>query len=616
VWVIDDGEKIRMDAVDTPFERGEGNPVWRPGQPVRAFAVQNETIALQVVVEAGPTPLAGVTVALRRLDGPGGAAIEYTRIARDRIPDVVGRPIEAFVEHFVRIRRPSGGRTAGESLGWERGAAPPAADWVGPVPDALIPVEAAPAWAAYPLRVEPRTNGIVWIDVNVLPDQPAGTYRGAIEVDAAGAHLASLPVEIEVTGVRLPDRAAGALVYLDADEVARRAGPGAEEHAWKVLRAHRVTPLHDATAPEAVAHAREALDGSLYTRARGYFGPGERAPDRPLCIGAYGGMGDATAENLARVTAVADAAATAIATPAPLDAILYADDEDCESPRGAAWGALLRSSPNANVRRIRVAWTCSKAPLRQPVDVSIGLAIHDAQAARALARSGRELWVYNGVLPRTGAFLIDVDAVSPRVNGWLTAMHDVPEWFYWDATHWYDRHGRAPVDPYEDPESLHNDDGDWANGDGVLLYPGAQHDAFAAHSLGFHGVVASVRLKNWRRGLEDAGYLQLARAKDAARADAVARSLLPAAFDRATERGAPTWSHRGAAFFEARRSLLAIAVGEAPAGPPRPSGPRALPRRYLFAPAAVTVAAAGWAAAGIKRRLGRRRARASGSPRR
>ena len=50
----------------------------------------------------------------------------------------------------------------------------------------------------------------------------------------------------------------------------------------------------------------------------------------------------------------------------------------------------------------------------------------------------------------------------------------------------------------------------------MLVYPGRQIDGFAAHSVGMDGVIASIRLKNLRRGIQDAGYLQLARARDAA----------------------------------------------------------------------------------------------------
>ena len=76
VWVIDDGEKVRADANDTPFERGQDNPVWKPGDTVRLFAMRNESVALQVVVEADgirTDGLSEVTVDLDALDGTGDA---------------------------------------------------------------------------------------------------------------------------------------------------------------------------------------------------------------------------------------------------------------------------------------------------------------------------------------------------------------------------------------------------------------------------------------------------------------------------------------------------------------------------------------------------------------
>ncbi len=189
-WVIDDGEKIRQDATSTPYARGEGNPVWRPGEAARLFAMRGESVALQVVVQADEAPLLAAAVDVSRLvsssvssgasfsGGPDEAAIAEPKVSAGEAARVVGRPIERFVEWFVPVRRASGGRTPGESLGWSVGAAPAADAWVGPVPDALVPVELA--GDAYPMRVAPRSNGIVWIDVNVPVDQPPGTYRGTL----------------------------------------------------------------------------------------------------------------------------------------------------------------------------------------------------------------------------------------------------------------------------------------------------------------------------------------------------------------------------------------------------------------------------------------------------
>jgi hypothetical protein len=630
VWVVDDGEKIRRDAVSTPFERGEDNPVWRPGAPVRLLAVRDEWVAFQVVVEAGDAPVEAATVELgplarRRDTADRNHAYDLDSADRnhayDLDPAADGNAggagalthIDRFVEHFVIVRRPSGGRTPGESLGWEAGAAPPHAAWVGPVPDALIPVEHAPPWAPYPLQVEPRSNAVVWIDLFVPPAQPPGLYRGALAVRAAGGPLASIPVELEVADATLPERMPGATAFYDPDELARRVGPAAERELWKLMHAHRVAPLHDATSVDDVARQRDALDGSLYTAAGGYVGPAVAVGDGVLSLGAYGAFGDADPTKLARVEAVADAAAAAQAQRGA-DVFLYADDERCESDRAAVWRRWLDRSLDANARRVRVGWTCSSDPSEQPADVVMLLARYDrAQVERARER-GKEVWVYNGVLPRSGTFLLDADAVSPRVNGWLAALDRIPHWFYWESTFWYGVHGATPMDPFVEPESMHNADGDWANGDGVLVYPGRQLDLPGARSLGWDGVVPSIRLKNWRRGLQDGGYLELARRRDAARADATARWLLPAAFDDAARSGrSPSWSSRGARFFEARRALLAIALAEPVAPlPPRPDArpaPRPVVSRRLFrlaiAGGAAILLAAAWTLARLRRRAGR-----------
>ena len=50
-----------------------------------------------------------------------------------------------------------------------------------------------------------------------------------------------------------------------------------------------------------------------------------------------------------------------------------------------------------------------------------------------------------------------------------------------------------------------------ANGNGVLIYPGTDN-VFPAYSSGISGPIASLRLKHWRRGIQDVDYLTLANA--------------------------------------------------------------------------------------------------------
>ena len=128
------------DAAPPPLADGVDNPVWRPGEPIRLFALRDEVVALQIVVAAGDAPLAAVTV---------DVALDDAAIAADR-----------FVEHFYRVGRSA---TAGgaESLGWAAGSGPPGDRYTGLVPDALIPVAQAPAWEPWPMRIAARRNGVV-----------------------------------------------------------------------------------------------------------------------------------------------------------------------------------------------------------------------------------------------------------------------------------------------------------------------------------------------------------------------------------------------------------------------------------------------------------------------
>ncbi len=581
VWAIDDGEKIKQDEAPAQLAGGAGNPVWSPGRAIRLFAMRNETVAFQIVVAAGDAAISGVTVDLDAL-ASSAATIANAPGATDP-GRYVGRPIERFVEHFLAIARPSGGKVPGESLGWAPGSGPAAGRWTGRIPDALIPIEVAPAWSPYPMTIAAHENGIVWLDVTVSKAQAPGLYRGTVAVRAAGAAVAALPVELEVVDSTLPDRPVRTMLFYTRSELDRRmgaeSGEAAERQLLRLLHRHRLSPMHGALNVEDVARHVSALDGSFYTAQNGYEGPLEGMGDGVLGLGTYGGFGAPDAAKLAIVEGIADrlAQSSLLAT---TDTFVYAVDEDCASPYGAAWKKLIAGSSNANVKKVRVAWTCSSDATKQPVDIPIQAAAFDAkQTARARAQ-GKEVWAYNGHLPQTASFLTDTPAVGPRVNGWLSGMFDIGRWFFWETTFWYDdnRGGHGAYDPFATAETFHNADGDYSMGDGLLLYPGKQVAPFRSHAIGFDGVVASIRLKNWRRGIEDAGYFQLAHAKDPARAEAIARKLLPVVLSAARDGKPASWSDAGKPYFDARKALLTLVAKGTDGGPgigaqPRLAGP-------------------------------------------
>ena len=571
VWVIDDGEKIGRDETSLPFKTGQDNPIWSPGQSIRLFALQNETVAFQVIVEADGSAQSGVTVDLASLSGPGGVKIENQAGATDPTK-FSGRWIERFVEHYFEIKRHSGtGYDPTLSLGWDPGSGPNRDRYTGWVPDALIPVEVAKSWAPYPLAIQPRQNGAIWIDITVPKTQTPGTYSGQVVVKAGSTALATIPVELSIHNVVLADVPAKTMVYY-GQFMEQKFGaadmPAANRHLWQLFHRHRISPMHVAYEAGDVQNALGALTGTLYSKAESYEGSGEGVGDGILSIGPYGALGD-PGDDQARITQIAGALEKNSLFNTT-DVFVYAIDETCQAGVTSAWKQAITSwgAQNASVKKISVGVTCSANPGSESADIVM---VASDSFSSSLSSPGKKFWIYNGRQPYTGAFMTDMDAVSMRVNGWIAGMYEVGRWFYWQSTFWRDGNpgGWGNYDPYVTAETFHNPYSEWAVGDGVLLYPGKQVDGYGS-SLGMAGVVASIRLKNWRRGIEDAGYIKLARSASAAKTEAIYRGLLPNVlqFAASVSGRPPTWSTTGARFFDARKQLLALFSSSPPNPPP------------------------------------------------
>jgi len=521
VSLVDEGVRVRPDVSVAGV------------QSMQLFALRDEVVAFQVVVHADGAPLADVEVEVVGLEG----------VAVDR-----------FVGHFVRVERPSGSPWGG-ALGWRAGAAP--RDATGWRADALIPVAWAPSWAPYPLSVPLGERRVVWIDLTVPADQAAGRLHGEVRVRAGSKPVATRPIDLDVRAARMPARPVRTMLFYNRSQLRDRMGPvglpRTERQLWRLLHRHRVTPLHDARSAADVGRLRPALDGSLYTAAEGYGGPAAGVGDDVVAVGAYGALGAPDDSEVAGARGVALALDQAGLKEA-VEAFVYAVDEQCGHAWGPAWVARAPGLP--------VGWTCSDPVAEQPVDIVMKLAsAYDPKERPA----GKRVWIYNGVRPFTGAFGADVSLLDLRANGWIAGRFEVPRWFYWHAVYWngWNPGGRGPIDPFASLETFHNQHGEWGVGEGVLLYPGRQRQ-FPEHDLGVDAVIPSARLKAWRRGIQDAGYLALARAVDAHAAEGVVDGLLPAVF---TDNGGVSWPADPKAWVAARRALLAIIEGDAPTPP-------------------------------------------------
>lgn len=525
----------------------QGGAIWSPHAPIKLFGLHDETLAFQVIVSAGDRPLHGVEIDIR------GAApcMEVRR----------------FVVHDLPMKRRSGGNTPRRSLGWTAAAMPPAVAAGGALPDVLIPSELAPRWADYPMTVKPGRHRVVWFDITIAEHAAAGRCDATVVVHNQVAHgnrqlsvpLASMALQLEVGAPTLPYRSVKTMVYYSPQELLSRFDDGRIVALHEqLLHRHQLSSIMPLRSAADVERHGAALDGTLFTSVHGYRGAGVGVASDIVVIGAYGSMGPPSAAALRQLREVLAALAQRGIASATQDILLYTVDEQCDSPLSAAWRHALDQA-GGQLAQLKVGHSCSTTPAEQPVDVVLVMAdAYHPDSANAAIEAGKQVWIYNGVLPYTGSFLSDSWPLSLRANAWIQARYKIERWFYWESTFWNDdnRGGLGPYDPLAGAETFHNSDGDHCNGDGVLVYPATQSSGF--RSLNSLAVLPSIRLKQWRRGISDIGYLALAKQRNPRAADAILARIVPRALSAAKGMSAPPFSVRPQDYQRARRQLFEL----------------------------------------------------------
>lgn len=535
-WFADDGTRISPLSEPPNDTDTEGT--------IELFALRGETVAFQIAIRAGSLPLDDVTLAFLPTTNEAERSIDNDWI-------------DSFVVHAIPALASTrnGWLNHEETLAWATLEAKPPDPpvWIS---DALIPIEVAPTWAPYPLRIEPHRTASLWVDIHVPEDAEPGQYAARLVVRAADADLGELSLALDVKGTRLPFKAVETAVFYDPAILERRLGSRkAELHLWQLFHRHHLSPMLSVKTAEDVRRIRSVIEGSAFRRDEGYRGPGASMGTYVLVLGAYGAFGEPGPTAIAQLRTVAEELSR---IPVSLDVFLYAIDERCESDRAARWRRYLRSTGDPLLYAIRVGESCHLFPSSRAADVVLvpSAAFRDAEAEE-IRSSGRWLWVYNGHRPWSGPLMLDVPPVDLRANGWIAAAFDVDRWFYWESTFWDDANsgGRGPVDPFVIADTFHNHSGDTALGDGLFVYPGRQLD-YPEHSAGVDALFPSIRLKNLRRGIQDAAYVSLLASLDPERAESIVRSVLPLALDEIpTPNHSATWPSTAAPFGAARREI-------------------------------------------------------------
>lgn len=521
-------------------------------QELTLRVLQSEHVAFQVVIEAQGEALEQVRVEL--MDRPRAA-----KLASDDEAKAAARRelrLDRFVEHFVEVPRRSNTKEGQESLGFSAEARMQDSAFLTWLPDALVPVDFESSFARYPLAIEARARGIVYLQGFVPADAEPGLKLHRLRVTAGERELAMLEVQVDILPVQLPYRVVPTFAFYDRGTLERRfkKPDNVEKQIVRELHARHLENMTGIVSGEDASRIEGMYSGQWFSPASGYRGPGPNVPNSLMVLGAYGTFGEPNAATLPLIDALSQRAPKTVT-----DLFVYAIDETCDSWYGPAWKSLIEEADLGG--RVKVGHTCSEDPNGQGVDIIMTPAqSFDPDQAAEARQTGKEVWAYNGMLPFASPMVLDVPLTGMTLNGWISATFDVGRWFYWESIFWDDRNrgGHGDNDPFQTAETFHNADGDTTLYDGLLFFPGRVPAAFAEHDLGRDAVIPSLRLEALRRGMEDAALLSLAAQVDVGKTYDITRRIVVAALDEVREHESAKLAFDPATLRAAREELRAI----------------------------------------------------------
>jgi len=577
VWANDGADKVtRNDLRMANNAPGVLNSVWN-GETVQLFAARNEVVAFNLVIEAAGPSLHNVKVTFDKLTDGSGASIVSQPATGEGVFDWRERPIELFYVRYLtiaglsrlsyasyderhvplRMRRPFSGQGIGSGVWTDR------PDHDKEYPDIAVPLELVGRF-----DVATGSNQSVWVDVFVPPGTPAGTFTGTLRIEHTGGLPTTVPVELEVLEFDLPDeisaKTMAVLGYPDinlrytgiswpncgttADIVSKRV----RDRHFQMARRHRVSLIdsedsgcsiwtNDQPRPEWLSR----LDGSLYTASSEYDGPGLGTPHDVYSIGTYGswfwkGQGQAAMEQHT------DAWETWFATNFPsTEHFLYLIDESVLFAQTEMWASWIETNPGPGQSLSSMATLALPTAATQTPSLDVAASwlqvgvtsLWQSAADAAAADPEKSFYLYNGNRPAAGSFCIEDDGVALRVLAWAQFKKNIDRWFFWETTYYNNyQGGMGQTDVFNTAQTfgafssvdpvLGQTGWNYSNGDGVLFYPGTDM-VYPDESYGLQGPLASLRLKHWRRGIQDHQYLTLATALDPNSTSQIIDAMIP-----------------------------------------------------------------------------------------
>ena len=431
------------------------------GAQASLWAARGEYESFQIVVNGGSQGLSHVNVTVSDLSGPGGEAIPKTSFTLYR-------------EKYMHVTSSSPnwkGSNQPRGAGWYADALIPFTD-----PDTGKPLSGA-AISAVPFDLKAGVNQPIWVDLLVPRNAKAGKYSGTYTVTSDQGNFTA-PIALTVWNFTLP-----ASPSLKSSFLFFQAGSLAAER--ELLR-NKLTPL--STSPQDQPGLMKEF--GLNTTNIGPFSGAD-----------IGRCSMSPAPSASQFQALAAAQQKGL--------MLYNYSADEIGHCSNLYPTIKQWAKNMHQAGIRNLISMSPTPAlyddgsgtgRSAVDIWVLLPVmyNNSQAqVKHVLQKGDNVWSYNTLVQDAYSpkWEIDFDPVDFRIQpGFISQSLNLTGMLYWRVDRW-------PADPWNNV----NNAGTFASanypGDGMLVYPGQQ--------VGVKGVVASMRVKWLRDGVQDYDYVEI-----------------------------------------------------------------------------------------------------------
>jgi Domain of unknown function (DUF4091)/Family of unknown function (DUF6067) len=590
VWANDGGDKVTKDELRATLHKENLtgkmiNRAWN-GQTITLSGARNEVISFNLVLEAANATANNVTVTFDILTGPNGNLIQSSPATGNGVFTWVNRPIELFYLRYLQIK---GLSFFGYGEGDERQIpvrfqrpwtipypSNPVAigqgTWLNRpdhdkfYPDIMVPLELVKQF-----NINAGENQSIWADIYIPKSAASGVYTGNVIVQEAGVPSRTIPVQLTVYNFSLPDTPSAATMgALSTADIMDRyvAGWGGyvnwqspaglrvqtiTDRYFELFHRHKISVVGENECNGFDWHPCGSgvprLSGTLFTAQNGYDGPGVGVGTGIYSIGTYGNWNWRGGDE-ATMWQHADAWENWFAANSPqTEHFLYLADEPTNTAQVETWAQWISQDPGPGHQLLSMAThhpvlaRNDMPTLDIPVMIAgLGKCPNNAPPCNApvVTQSaadfygttpGRRLWAYNDGRPATASSEIEDDGIAFRQIAWAQYKKHIQRWFYWYVNldfpkDWF----QTPVTwgsvQFYNPILGEFGNNGKSNGNGLLVYPGT--DLYnPTDSYGVDGPFASLRLKEWRRGIQDVDYLTLAAQVDPTATQAIVNSVIP-----------------------------------------------------------------------------------------